>query len=543
MFGDWDVRGCKDGETWGECTVPPKPGQIRPKAEYTYWRSGNWTERYDELVAQGQMTFDPQPFIFGGRHGWSGEAILLGESKVDMKRAEPYSSYGDAKTTFTYPYSGFAVTIHPKHGPKVAERTLRNLVLSQYITPETEAMFVDFTVYNPMIDYFCGVRMSLQMTEAGGVIPSHQVKVARLYEFVTKEDTLFWVFVYVPVLLFYVYYMRREYHTFKAVGTRAYFSSLLSIVQMLNFIFYWTQLFCRLFLLLYLPSTFDISSDEYIDFRRAIEFKSIAIALQATNVFLNWFKLIQILSFSPSFGVMTKTLGRAAKGVAGFSLIFFIISFGFAQSHSMVFGAHIEEFRTITQTIYSLFQSLLGDFDFVALQHAHSTMGPVLFIIFVVLAVFVVLNMLIAIISDAYAECEEEMQGETPVNLTRDVIAYLAYVCKLDKLPCRRSARVGSTPEAGTIGATRGQADADADGEAAAAGSDSGVGPARNAAQNNLVLLEWYDSLKQSEAEMEHLQVQLKSVRGEVEQMKREFHEGLDKMTALVLRDASHASL
>ena len=163
-----------------------------------------------------------------------------------------------------------------------------------------------------MPQYFCGVRMSLQMTEAGGVIPSHQVKVARLYEFVTKEDTLFWVFVYVPVLLFYVYYMRREYHTFKAVGTRAYFSSLLSIVQMLNFIFYWTQLFCRLFLLLYLPSTFDISSDEYIDFRRAIEFKSIAIALQETNVFLNWFKLIQILSFSPSFGVMTKTLGRAA---------------------------------------------------------------------------------------------------------------------------------------------------------------------------------------------------------------------------------------
>ena len=136
-------------------------------------------------------------------------------------------------------------------------------------------------------------------------------------------------------------------------------------------------------------------------------------------------------------------------------------------------------------------------------------------------------------------KCEEEMQGETPVNLTRDVIAYLAYVCKLDKLYCC-NARPRIAPEAG---ATRGQTDDYMDGEDSGAGNDSGVGPARNAAQNNLVLLEWYDSLKQSEAEMEHLQVQLKSVRGEVEQMKREFHDGLDKMTELVLRDASRASL
>jgi hypothetical protein len=54
-------------------------------------------------------------------------------------------------------------------------------------------------------------------------------------------------------------------------------------------------------------------------------------------------------------------------------------------------------------------RSLLGDFDFKELEDAHFVMGPVFFLIFVGLAVFVVLNMLIAIISDAYETCREEV--------------------------------------------------------------------------------------------------------------------------------------
>jgi hypothetical protein len=62
--------------------------------------------------------------------------------------------------------------------------------------------------------------------------------------------------------------------------------------------------------------------------------------------------------------------------------------------------------------------ALLGDFDFRALQGAHGTMGPFFFITFIALAVFVVLNMLIAIISAAYEEAEEEVKQSKEVDLT-----------------------------------------------------------------------------------------------------------------------------
>ena len=77
----------------------------------------------------------------------------------------------------------------------------------------------------------------------------------------------------------------------------------------------------------------------------------------------------------------------------------------------MIFHSRLDSFRTIGQTVYTLIRSLLGDFEFEELQEAHGYMGPLLFVIFVVLAVFVVLNMLIAIISDAYSESQVDGTG------------------------------------------------------------------------------------------------------------------------------------
>merc|ERR1719453_22972 len=99
---------------------------------------------------------------------------------------------------------------------------------------------------------------------------------------------------------------------------------------------------------------------------------------------------------------MSDTLARSAKEVAGFAVIFFIVFAGFAQSYTIVFHGRIAQFRTTMQSMFALVRGLLGDFDFVELQENAPFMGPVLFISFTTLASFVVLNMLIAIISEQY---------------------------------------------------------------------------------------------------------------------------------------------
>jgi len=145
------------------------------------------------------------------------------------------------------------------------------------------------------------------------------------------------------------------------------------------------------------------------------------MCLQGVNVFLNWFKLISILGYSTTFALVNKTIQRSASSVGGFLLVFFIIFYGFSQAHTMVFQGRLEEFRSVGDSCFTLMRSLLGDFDFVKLQEANQYMGPLLFIVFVVLAVFVVLNMLIAIISDAYDVTRRELENEPSWDLLEDV--------------------------------------------------------------------------------------------------------------------------
>ena len=94
----------------------------------------------------------------------------------------------------------------------------------------------------------------------------------------------------------------------------------------------------------------------------------------------------------------------------------------------MVLQTKLQNFRTLGDAHFSLMRSLLGDFSFDELRQADPYMGPLFFVMFVGLAIFVILNMLIAIISDSYSVCREEMQAKPKVDLVREVRQYVTAV-------------------------------------------------------------------------------------------------------------------
>jgi len=59
------------------------------------------------------------------------------------------------------------------------------------------------------------------------------------------------------------------------------------------------------------------------------------------------------------------------------------------------FGSDLENYRDLLSTVFTLILSLLGEFDFTELRQAHWLIGPVLFIGFVFVGVFVAFNILI----------------------------------------------------------------------------------------------------------------------------------------------------
>jgi hypothetical protein len=221
---------------------------------------------------------------------------------------------------------------------------------------------------------------------------THEMETVRFWEHVTDADR--W---YTAVLvingLFYFYFLLVEIVQWHQLGSRKYWFDALNIVQMFNVLFFVIHVSLRYVVIDVVPDPIVVESSDFYELNPAVRMNKVAVATMAVNVFLNWFKLIAYLSLNPTFAMMANTLSRAAGGCCGFFGIFCIILYGFAQSHAMVFQGRVYAFRTVGQTTFALLRSLLGDFDFAQLQESHAFMGPFFFISFVLIAVFVVLNM------------------------------------------------------------------------------------------------------------------------------------------------------
>ena len=66
----------------------------------------------------------------------------------------------------------------------------------------------------------------------------------------------------------------------------------------------------------------------------------------------------------------------------------------------MAFGSHIENYSTAGSAMMSLFRALLGDFEYSAIQKVDSVAGPLLFVVYILLVGFILLNMFIAILAE-----------------------------------------------------------------------------------------------------------------------------------------------
>ena len=120
-------------------------------------------------------------------------------------------------------------------------------------------------------------------------------------------------------------------------------------------------------------------------------------------MFLNWLKLPYYLNFIPQFSLLFRTFHHAAEPIAAFIVVFFIVFFGFAMSHAILFNLECFEFRDLTSSMLALFRMLMGDLDGEALFESDPVMGPIIFILFVCFCVLIVFNILISILVRAWS--------------------------------------------------------------------------------------------------------------------------------------------
>lgn len=109
------------------------------------------------------------------------------------------------------------------------------------------------------------------------------------------------------------------------------------------------------------------------------------------SVFIAWIKVFKYISFNKTMSQLAGTITRSLPDLGGFSIMFFIVFFAYAQVAYLLFGPYVKDFSTLKDTAYTQLRLILGDFQFADIERAHELWGPVYFISYVFFVFFILM--------------------------------------------------------------------------------------------------------------------------------------------------------
>lgn len=120
-------------------------------------------------------------------------------------------------------------------------------------------------------------------------------------------------------------------------------------------------------------------------------------------------RLFKSFAAQPRLSVVTRTLSNSATDMGHFFIIFFSVFFCMAVNSVLLFGQDIPDFATLPRAVVTNFRGMCGDWDWSAMKSTDRYMAGIWFWLFVCIEMILLLNMLLAILMDAYSEVNAQV--------------------------------------------------------------------------------------------------------------------------------------
>lgn len=372
--------------------------------------------------------------------------------------------YGRRNTAFSA--SGYAFDFVQNSTQAMSD--LKALEAAGWIDRGTRAVMIDFTFFNPNVRLLIASQLLVEFFPTGLILTKASIKPTEILALSSVSDyttlilesvLVLWVLVYISreLLEFYSFarvradccvkcieakILReglpkvvpcpecgREFNTFRQPicpqcqgevpsGHRCwygYFMDPWNWLDMGNLALLLVVFSMRFVVRFDLQNqTFNVRPDEFLMYFPIAWEIVLANYFNSANVLLCFLKTFKYLGKFNSLSPLVRTLFVAAKGELKWFLVIFLVVFGgFGLSFHLAFGTDVEGFRDWTYSMITLFQMLLGDFDYDELERSHRVLAPIFFVLYQLLVFFVLANMFIAIISGAHAQAKEETSNSS----------------------------------------------------------------------------------------------------------------------------------
>ncbi|XP_061566502.1 polycystin-1-like protein 2 isoform X1 [Cololabis saira] len=370
--------------------------------------------------------------------GWS--RPVSGNTSLNSHSPWKYHSQRNLRTfpiwgsVRLYRGGGFVMALGPDL--QNSSRILQYLYDNTWLDVYTQAVFVEFTVYNANVNLFCIVTLMLETTATGAFQFRSELQNVRLYQS-TGGLHIFVMASEVVYFLFIIYYMFTQGKVMRREKI-AYFKSKWNLLELAIIILSWSAL--SVFIKRTLLGNRDIShyqnnKKQFASFHETAQADAVLGYLIAFLVLLATVKLWHLLRLNPKLHMITATLQRAWTDISGFLVVMTIMFLAYSVASNLMYGWKLYSYRTLLDAAQTIVSLQLGIFNYDEVLNYNPVLGALLIGSCIVFMTFVVLNLFISVILVAFSE---EQIHHKPSEEEEIVDLMVMKLCSLFGIKCKK---------------------------------------------------------------------------------------------------------
>ena len=334
----------------------------------------------------------------------------------------------------TYSGGGYAFDLSSANA---TEAYLNYLKQNSWIDYRTRAVFVEVAIYSAQVNLFGVATFLTEWMPTNGIVFFNNIKVARLYQHGNDLQLVMLVceiFLAVFVLAFMyielkkIFRLRRSYlkDPWNWLEIAQIFLILTCAGALLQRTNYTNQAIERM----------NAEPEKFVSFIQTITWDEIFGYLLAFLVFFANLKLLKLIRFNHRIYLFTKTISNAAGPLMSFMIVFTVFYIAYCVLFYSLFGSILPEYSSLLVTIETLFNTVMGAFDFEIIRENNRTLGPIIFFSFMMIMVMILLNVFLTILMDSFAEVQEDelLVSEDAVVVDMMIKRFKCYFLRTDKV-------------------------------------------------------------------------------------------------------------
>ncbi|XP_072278815.1 polycystin-1-like protein 3 [Pyxicephalus adspersus] len=289
---------------------------------------------------------------------------------------------------------------------------LNQMEQSRWIDSLTKVVFVEFNVYNANINLFCLATFILETTMIGGLLPSTDLQIMRLYPTTEKIlnlqivcDILFLIIVLYAIIIQVLRLKDQKWSYFRQ--TKNLLDMGIIIISCVNTALYGKRVVLRKRDV----NRFKVDRTRFISFYETAMIDTAHGYGVAFLVALMTIKLWRLFNLNSNLHLITMTLQKAWKEISGFLFTIAILLVAYGISCNLLFGWSIHSYRTVMDSFVTVFSLLVGIFNYEEVINLDPVLGSLLICTCVVFLVFVIVNIFLSALLNIFSS---ERKNPTP---------------------------------------------------------------------------------------------------------------------------------